>query len=415
MKTNLLSVALSFASIVAIAQKKEIKDAGKAVEKGNYSEAKSFLDQAKPMLSEAKDSYKADFYLFKGQAYLGTGENIALEDLMTASEAFKQAQEMGSAEAADGLAAVTNSLVQSAINDQNEQKFEEASKKLYAGYQINTKDTLYLYFAASNAINAKNYDTALDYYSQLKDLKYTGIETQYFAVNKETGEEEMMNKNQRDLMIKSGSYIKPEDRTTESRAGEIAKNIALIYIQEGKNDKAIEAMNDAKAANPGDLTLLQSEANIYYQMGDKAKYKEIMEDIVSKDAKNPTLYYNLGVTAYEMGDTQAAIDYYKKALELDPKMSEARLNIAAAILGKESSIVEEMNGLGMSKADTKKYDELAAERKQIYNDALPYLAQVIENDPKNKEAIRTSMNIYYQLGENDKAEAMKARIAELEK
>ena len=415
MKTNLLSVALSFASIVAIAQKKEIKDAGKAVEKGSYAEAKSFLNQAEPMLSEANDSYKTDYYLYKGQAFLGTGENSTLADLMTASEAFKKAKEMGSSEAADGLAQVTNALVQSAINDQNKENYSEAAKKLYAGYQMNNQDTLYLYYAASNAVNAKDYDTALEYYQNLKDLGYTGIETEYIAVNKETGEEEVMNKNQRDLMVKTGEYIKPEDRVTEPKNGEIAKNIALIYIQQGKNDMAIEAMNDAKAANPGDITLLQSEANMYYQMGDKAKYKEIMEEILSKDSKNPTLYYNLGVTAYEMGDSQAAVDYYKKALELNPEMTEARLNIAAAILAKEAKIVEQMNGLGMSKADTKKYDELAEERKGVYREALPYLEQVIANDPKNVEAIRTSMNIYYQLGENEKADALQAKITELEK
>lgn len=415
MKTNLLSVALSFVSIVAIAQKKEIKDAGKAVEKGSYAEAKSFLNKAEPMLSEANDSYKTDYYLYKGQAFLGTGENSTLADLMTASEAFKKAQEMGSNEAADGISAVTNALVQSAINDQNAEKYSEAANKLYAGYQMNKQDTLYLYYAAANAINAKDYDTALKYYENLKDLGYTGIATEYVAVDKETGEEEIMNKTQRDLMVKSGAYIKPQDRVTEPKTGEIAKNIALIYIQQGKNDMAIAAMNDAKAANPGDISLLQSEANIYYEMGDKAKYKEIMEDILSKDSKNPTLYYNLGVTAYETGDTEAAVSYYKKALELNPEMTEARLNIAAAILKKEAGIVEQMNGLGMSKADTKKYDELAEQRKEVYKEALPYLEQVIKNDPKNVEAIRTSMNIYYQLGENEKAEALKIKITELEK
>jgi len=415
MKTNLLSVALSFASIVAIAQKKEIKDAGKAVDKGSYAEAKSYLSQAEPMLSQANDNYKTDYYLYKGQAFLGTGENSSLSDLMTASEAFKKAKEMGSDKAEDGLASVTNALVQSAINDQNTENYSEAAKKLYAGYQMNNQDTLYLYYAASNAVNAKEFDTALKYYESLKELGYSGVETQYIAVNKETNEEEIMNKAQRDIMVKSGDYIKPEDRVTEDKTGEIAKNIALIYIEKGDNDKAIAAINDAKAANPNDVNLLQAEANMYYQMGDKAKYKAIMEEILSKDSKNPTLYYNLGVTAYEMGDNKAAVEYYKKALELNPKMTEARLNIAAAILAKEAGIVEQMNGLGMSKADTKKYDELAEERKQVYSEALPFLEQVIENDPKNVDAIRTSMNIYYQLGENEKAEALKAKIAELEK
>jgi len=410
MKTKILTIALSFLTLVAIAQKKEIRDAGKAIEKGSYAEAKTLLTQAEQNLSEANSSYQTDFYLFKGQAYLGTGENIPVADLMTAAEAFKKAQELGSDEAADGLAAITNSLVQSAIKDQNAEKYDKAAEKLYAGYQLNNKDTLYLYFAASNSINAGDYDTALKYYEELKGLGYTGIETQYIAVNKETGEEEVMGKTQRDLMVKSGEYLNPEDRKVTSKEGEIAKNIALIYIDQGKNDKAIAAMDAAKLANPDDISLLQSEADMYYKLGDKEKYKALMEAIVEKDPNNPTIYYNLGVTSYEIGDIEAAIKYYNKALELNPKLTEARLNIAAAILSGETAIVEQMNGLGLSKADAKKYDELAEQRKGLYRKALPYLEKVMEDNPENIEAIRTAMNIYYQLGEAEKAAALQEKL-----
>ncbi|UJH91783.1 tetratricopeptide repeat protein [Antarcticibacterium sp. 1MA-6-2] len=412
MKTKLFSIALSFLSVVAVAQKKEIRDAGKALDKGSYAEAKTLLQQAESSISGANDKVKADFYLYKGQAYLGAGENATVEDLRTAAEAYKKAQEFGSDEAVNGLASVGNALVQSAIKDQNTENYSSAAEKLYTGYQLNNKDTVYLYYAASNAINAQDYKTALKYYETLRDLGYTGIETEYVAVNKATGEEEVMNQAQRDLMVKSGEYINPQDRVTPAKSGEIAKNIALIYIAEGNNDKAVAAMEAAKQANPDDLTLLQSEADMYYKMGDKEKYREIMESIVEKDPKNPTLFYNLGVTAFEVSDHDTAIKHYKKALEIDPTMTDARLNIAAAILSKEASIVEEMNSLGMSKADTKKYDELGEKRKEIYREALPYLEKVMENNPDNREAMRTTMNIYYQLGENAKADAIQEKLGE---
>lgn len=412
MKKNILSIGLSLLSVVAIAQKKEVRDAGKAIDKGSYAEAKSLLTQAESMLGDANDNVKEDFYVYKGQAYLGTGEGTSIKDLMTASEAFKKAEELGNAEAAaQGLAGVTNSLVQSAINDQNAQKYDMAAEKLYAGYQLNPKDTLYLYFAASNAVTAKNYDTALKYYEDLKDLGYTGIETEYLAINKATGEEEAMPKAQRDLMVKTGEYIKPEDRITPSKAGEITKNIALIYIEQGREEEAVSALEAAKEANPDDTSLMQTEADMYYRMGKKDKYKELMEQIVAQDPTNGNLYYNLGVTAFEMGDNDGAISYYEKALKYNPEMAEARLNIAAAILANEAKIVEEMNTLGMSKADTKKYDELAEKRKDVYRKALPYLVTVMENDAENLEAIRTAMNIYYQLGENEKADALKAKLS----
>ncbi|HSP83308.1 MAG TPA: tetratricopeptide repeat protein [Gillisia sp.] len=410
MKIKLFTIALSLFSVVAIAQKKEIRDAGKAIEKGSYAEAKSLLTQAEANLASANDKMKADYYLIKGHAFLGTGENTSVQDLMTAAEAYKQAQQLGDAEAANGLSAVSNAIVQSAVKDQNTENFSGAADKLYAGYKINPQDTLYLYYAASNAINAKDYDKALVYYEELRDLGYDGSEIEYIAVNKTTGEEESMNKAQRDLMVKAGEYIKPEDRKSPPKKGEIMKNIALIHIANGNEDKAVAAMEAAKVANPDDLSLLQSEADMYYRMGKKDKYKEIMEGIVKKDPNNATLYYNLGVTSFEIGDNQTAIDYYKKALAINPDLNDARLNIAAAVLAKEAAIVEEMNALGMSKADTKKYDELSEQRKVIYREALPYLETVMEKDPNNKEAMRTTMNIYYQLGDNAKAEAIQAKL-----
>ena len=46
----------------------------------------------------------------------------------------------------------------------------------------------------------------------LQDLGFTGEETVYTAVNKETGEEERMaSKEQRDLFVKAGSYINPKE------------------------------------------------------------------------------------------------------------------------------------------------------------------------------------------------------------
>ena len=412
MKTNIFTVALSFLSVAAVAQKSEIRDAGDAVEDGNYAEAKTELQTAESMLSEANEKWTERFYLYKGQAYLGNGENASLEDLEIAAEAFQKAQEMGNEEeAVQGFEQVRNALVQSAINDQNTEDFESASDKLYYSYQLNKQDTLYLYYAAANSLNGQDYATALEYYKDLKELGYDGSGVEYLATNVETGEEEIMStKEQRDIMLKTGEYENPQERKIPSKKGEIAKNIALIYIQEGEDEKAIDAIKDAKAENPDNIALLQAEADVYYRMGNKEKYNELMQEMVKKNPNDPNVYYNLGVTAAELGDNEKAIEYYKQALEIDPEMTNARMNIVVAILAKERAIIDEMNGLGMSKEDNKRYEELEEERKEIYEQAVPYLEKVIESDPENDNVIRTAINIYNQLGEQEKAAELKARL-----
>ena len=406
---------LAMVTVVAFAQKRDIRRAGNAIEDGEFQEAKEHLKEAEAELAEADEDEKADYYLYKGYALIGNGENVPTEDLMAATEAFKKAQELGHEEAQQGITAASNALVNAAIADQNAQNFEAAADKLYASYNLNKKDTLYLYYAASNAVNAGNYDKALEYYETLKDLGFSGEQTEYTAVNKETGEVEVMtSKEQRDLFVKSGDYTDPQQRKTESKTGEIAKNIALIYMEKGDTEKAVAAMEDAKRENPDDASLLQAEADMYYSMGNMEKYRDIMEEIVAQDPDNAVLLYNLGVSSAELGEKDRAIEYYKKALEKDPDMTNARINIAHVILSKEQPLVEKMNTLGTSAEDNKRYDELAEERRQVYREAIPHLEKVLEKHPDNIEAARTMMNIYYQLNEPEKAEEMKQKIAEIE-
>ncbi len=415
MKINILTLALSLFTLAAVAQKSEIRNAGNAVEDGNYTEAKAEIEKAESMLADANDKWKERFYLYKGQAYLGTGENVKVDDMLIASEAFKKAVEMGSSEAQDGILKVRNSLVQSAVEDQNAENYKSAAEKLVTSYKINPQDTLYLYYAAANSLNAQDYDTALEYYKELRDLGFDGTEVEYLATNVETGEQEAMpSKEQRDLMVKTEDYTDPEDRKSPSKKGEIAKNIALIYINQEKMDEAVEAMEVAKRENPDNVMLIQAEADMYYRMGDKEKYNELMKKVLEKSPDDATIYYNLGVTTAELGDTEGAIEYYEKALELDPDMSEARMNIVVAILAQEREIIDQMNQLGMSKEDNKRYEELEEERLEVYEEVIPYLEDAIEHDPTNVEIIRTAMNIFSALDEQEKAQIMKDRIEELQ-
>ena len=67
-------------------------------------------------------------------------------------------------------------------------------------------------------------------------MGYTGIVDEYFVTNNETGVEEKVSQTEFDLLKSSKDYSNPRVGQTESRFPEIVKNIALIYVQQGKND-----------------------------------------------------------------------------------------------------------------------------------------------------------------------------------
>ncbi len=412
MKTNILTAAaVSFLTMTAFAQKDQVKNAEDALEDGNYAEAKAQLKVAEPKLSELNSKWQENFYLYKGKAYMADGINASADDLKTAAEAFQKAAEMGNDDAIEALATLKNNLIQSAIEDQNKEDYASAADKLYTSYELSKQDTIYLYYAANNMVQAKEYDKAVEYLETLNELDYDGSGKAYTAVNVESGERENLGSQQQlDLMVKTNQYKDPEVEKIPSKKGDIAQLIARIYISQQQFDKAVAAMDKAKATNPDDMGLLQAEANMYYQMGEKDKAREILEEVAAKDPSDPTTFNNIGLMYAEIDDNEKAIEFYKKALEKDPEYNDARVNMIAAKLSAEKAIIEEMNGLGMSKKDNQRYDELDAKRKELYKEVLPDLEKAMEVDPDNMSIIQTAMNLYSNLGNEEKVAELKAKM-----
>ncbi|WP_295180775.1 tetratricopeptide repeat protein [uncultured Christiangramia sp.] len=410
MKTNILTAAaVSFLTMTTFAQKDQVKNAEDAIEDKNFTEAKAQLKVAEANLSELNDKWQERFYLYKGKAY--SSGNPSNEDVQTAAMAYAKAAELGNEDASAALTKMKNDLINSAIEDQGKEDYKSAADKLYTSYQMSKQDTVYLYYAANNLVNAQEYGKAVEYLEELSDLGYDGSGKSYTAVNIETGEKENMgSKEQMDLMVKTGQYKDPKVEPIPSKKGEIASLVARIYINQEQYDKAIESIDAAKAANPNDVDLLLSEANMYYQMGEKEKAISILEEAGNMDKSNPGVYNNIGLMYAEIENTEKAVESYKTALEIDSEYNEARINMVAAMLGEERALIDEMNNLGMSKKDNARYDELDAQRKDLYKKVLPYLEKAMEVDPENKEIVKTAMNLYTNLDQQEKADALKDRL-----
>jgi len=419
MKKQVLLVALFCLSAIAFGQKKEIKKAERALNAGNASEAISLINQAEPLLGAADDELKTKFYLIKGSANLAEAGTTDFAKLKAAVESFKMAEEMSpkgknAQDLSVGKQNLRVALVNSAIEDQRQKNFEAATDKLYLSYEIQ-KDTMDLYYAAESAVNAKKFDKALIYYNDLLDLGYTGIKQEWVAVELESGKDVVFaSEADRNTEMLSGKYTNPTERMSESVRPDILQKVTRIYISRKENEKALELMKEARAANPDDVGLIRAEADMAYGMGDMEKYNRLMEEVVAADPDNPELYYNLGVGSANKGDKEKAIDYYKKALKLDPNYTNAKINIAATLLSGETALIEEMNSLGSTKADYDRYDVLKEKQQTLYREALPFLKDAAVDRPKNEGLLRTLMNIYSQLGMEAEEKAIKAKLEALD-
>ena len=406
-------VMIFFGSISA--QKKELRNAGKALDKGNFEKATMALNTAEAFLESMDDKQKSEFHLLKSKLYFNGGA-ANLEDTVMAIEAFEKVSNPNNAQSKEKhLVNLINHLVNKGSDFVEKNDYSSASDCFSNAYRISKKDTIYLYYAASSSVNAKEYDKSLTMYKELKSLNFTGIEKQYFALNIITNMEEAFdNKLLRDASVQAKTHSNPTEKKSKSRYPEIIKNMALIYNQMGDTEKALGAMLEARAENPDDLNLILTEANVYYAMGNIDKFKSLLEYATELDSENPELQYNLGVIAAEANDVENAKKYYTRAIELNPKYVNAYINLAALILGQEESIIDEMNNLGTSAADDRRYDELRLERKELYFEAIPYLEQAIDIDSNNFQAARTLSNIYSATGDDVNAKKYRELANSLE-
>ena len=409
---QLFTLFLGLALTVGFAQKKELKTAQKQFKASKVEEAKATLETNKALLEGTTDAK------IKTQYHFLLGQIARLDkDFQSAYDNLKMAQGNSSIKAAlaTEMQQLTSDIVNAAIEQSEAKEFIPSSNNLFLAYQMDPEANIdYLYYSATNAVNGSDYPLALERYILLRDINYTGVVTKYYVTEVATGQETEVSATEYGIYQKSKSYTNAREEDSESKYPEIVKNIALIYNQLGQKDNAIKAVQDARKANPGDVGLILTEANIYIELGERERYQELIIEALEQDPNNAVLYFNLGVVNSETGDKVKSREFYEKAIELDPEMENAYLNLVALILEDESSIVEQMNSLGNSRADNAKYDELKAKREELYLECVPVLKSLIALDDSNLEAVKTLRNIYGTIGDNEGFMAMKAIVEKYE-
>jgi len=420
MKNQILLLAAFFICAATFAQKDELKAAEKAIKKNDYATSAAEISKAEALISGADDKLKAKFYYLKGETYAALAKTDPSEaNYSAAAESFNSLfsveEKLGSTKytvmAEPTLNAMVAEVSAKGIESYQNKNFTAAKSELYQVYNLSPKDTVYLEYSANAAYLDKDYDLALDYFTRLKDLGYTGISTEHTAINKETGERENMGtKNNMDLMVKTGTYSEPKAVTSKSKQPTVIKNIAFVYVEKGDTEKALAAVRDARAVAPEDVNLILTEANLQIKLGNKDEFAKLMNEAIEIDPTNSSLYFNLGVISGEQGDYEKAKEYYSKCIELDPDYVDAYINLGSALLEDDKVLVEEMN---QSLNNFDKYDEIKAKQAELYKEVIPLYEKAYELRPDDIDTIRTLMSLYENTEMDDKFKSMKEKYDSL--
>ena len=428
MRSIFIYIAVLFFSF-SFSQKKELRQIKRLIDEKFFQEAESALESNKDFLLSGDSKTDAQYYYYATKIYTEIKSfklaKNSLEELMSINPSYYNAEMKLDYKNLEEILVVA--LVNAAVADNSSKKWMEGVDKLLLAYEMDKDNNIdYLYFAASGAVNAENFDLALEYYLQLKEKNYTGIKDEYFITNVESGVEEKVTETEYKIYQSSKEYINPRIGQTESRYPEIVKNIALIYVKKGEDELAIEAINEARSIQPDDLYLILNEADLYIRLSNNAsddnlrsqyrlKFKEIMTLAVEKDPENGILYYNLGIISSEQGESDDAKSYFEKAIEFKPDYTDSYVAIVNILLQEQTVIIGEMDKIAMSnkRSDIAKYDQLKEDLNEVWKKCIPYCEKALEYDPNDLEVLKLLSQFYYKLDNLDGYKEINAKIEQL--
>lgn len=246
---------------------------------------------------------------------------------------------------------------------QKEGRLEEAKTQYLKAYGLDDKDTTVLYNLASLYIQQKNYIDAIAIYDKL------------LALN-------------------------PKDV-------EIYEYKAQAYENLNKFEDVIKQYEAILAIKPNDKN---AKEKIDYIVYNKFSGQKLQTYLISKAQNNPNSYeaqFNCALELHKNKEYAQAIEYYKKALELNPSKEDSYINLASIYIEQKNYNNANLicqKGLLIS-PNNKTLNQYLKEIKDYMLNSQYELASKLMEENKYQEAL----NVYLKL--NNKSQEVKSAIA----
>ncbi|MDR2384569.1 MAG: hypothetical protein LBD80_02735 [Tannerella sp.] len=158
-------------------------------------------------------------------------------------------------------------------------------------------------------------------------------------------------------------------------------------------------LGQGHALFPKDPYFLFNLINIYIQTGRNEKAIDYINTAITNDPANANLYDVAG-RIYESGfkNLEKAEEYFIKAIERDSENAETQSNLGRIYFNQGVNQLDVANSI----QDTKKYNEEKAKANELFKKALPYFEKSLELSPDISETKVALRSIYYNLNMGDK-------------
>lgn len=368
-KHIILLVLLLSISLISTAQTSKRNAAKSNLDDGNLIKAKELIDLA---VADEKTMDDAKTWLYYAQIYsqIGATTDKAIADLEPdalnkALSAYKKASSLDAnnqlyLELSTNVLALANTFYAQGIASFEAEAYDKAivcfDQATMANSVIDIVDTMTVYATALSASNGGINDVAKAKYTQLIEMEYNNPA--------------------------------------------IYSDLANIYKKEEKFEKAEEILCAGRVKYPNNNGILIAEINILLGQG---RFEEVITKLkksIELEPENESLYLALGDSYKEVKNTEEALNYYNKALEINPDYFLALYNLGVVYYSRAFDLNMEANDLPFDQ--TKRYKEIMAEANEFFLKGLPYFERAHAIDAEDSDVIKALRQIYTSTNQLEK-------------
>ncbi|MHA6247902.1 tetratricopeptide repeat protein [Pontibacter sp. CAU 1760] len=373
---KILFTALAAASIsVASAQNSAVNSAIMNHKNGTLDKAQADIEKA---IEHKKTKEKGKTWFYRGVIYqdmIGNPIYGKLADDKTplvVLESFDKTIELDGKDGEFGKQVparkeqLYGQVLNQAVEFHNNQEWDQAIDKYELASKINPTDTTAVLYAAYAATANKDYPAAIGFYDQLIGI---GHKTEDVFKNK----------------------------------------IQLQQASEASEEEVMNTLAAGLKEHPNSVYMMQEELR-YYLKNDRAdEAMAKLDKAIAADPKNASLLAVKGNLLERKNDLEAATATYKKAIEIDPTNFDAYYNLGVLEFNKGADINNKAAKMDYATYQ-KRGKALDAEAKKHYKAALPYFEKALEIQPKDQSTMQNLIKLYTRLDRKSDAAKISAQL-----
>ncbi len=390
MRKSVTTILLILLSVVLFAQRSKVSSALNYKELGDYAKAKEAIEEAiDPNNEKAVKSIPwPRTWEVRGEIYQDIHKkglkDLAQQPLFTAFDSYMKAVDLDKEGRSYKSLMVKFTFMQTDLTNYAIQTFEkndfttalecfekflEISKLSFMKPKsdVEVVDTAIIYNAGLAAFKAENWDKAIKHFSRSIENNYNGAACYHFIYQSHQAKGDTLSSLN---SLKKGFEAYPNSET-------LLVELINFYISKDKADDALNYIDLAIKENPGNASYWTAKGSMYERIG----------------------------------QPENAIDWYKKALEVDSSQFTPYYNLSVIYFNRGVEAINQASQIPPSQND--KYEAEMQKANEHFRLSLPYIEKAYQLDSTEIAIMESLKTIYYRLQMNDKYQDISAKIQKI--